>query len=295
MGLGILFRRIGLLDEKTVHRLNSLLYWAALPALLFRSILGVGSGILSEPNLFCAVHSTFLFAPAIAFIVARMFTKDRRKLAVSVFTSIRSNNVFMGIPAVTIAMGQEGLKAVSFYLAVSLVGYNFISITWAQAALSGRPTLKSLRDTLFQLLKNPLIVASIMGVGAAWTGLRGLPFWLDTAVKMVGDTGSGIALIALGSSISFEGLGAALRSAWRDSLFKLFVYPSLVWCAFLVWPVDSLLRDAVVLVSAMPAAVNCFVIAHKMGMDSEYAGKIVTLSTALSVFSLPIWIVLLKI
>jgi len=295
MGLGVLSRRIGLLDGRAVHRLNSILYWAALPALLFRSILGVGPGILSEPNLFWAVHSTFLIVPAIALILARISTSDRRRLAVSVLASIRSNNVFMGIPAVTIAMGQEGFQAVSLYLAVSLVGFNFISITWGQVILSGRLTLKSLHDTLLQLLKNPLILASIMGMAGAFAGFNRLPFWLDSAVKMVGDTGSGIALIALGASISFENLRGAMKSAWRDSLFKLFVNPALVWCAFLAWPVDPVLRNAVVLTSAMPAAVNSFVIAHKMGMDHEYAGKIVALSTALSVFSLPIWIWLLGI
>ena len=295
VGLGVLFRRIGLLDERTVSRLNSILYWAALPALLFRSILGVGPGVLSEPNLFWAVHSTFLIVPAIALSLARASTSDRRRLAVSVLTSIRSNNVFMGIPAVTIAMGQEGLMALSLYLAVSLLGYNFISITWAQLVLSGKLTARSLLGTLLQLLKNPLIVACILGVAGASAGFSKLPFWLDAAVKMVGDTGSGIALIALGASIRFDDLGEALRSTWRDSFFKLFLNPALVWCAFLVWPVDPVLRNAVVLTSAMPAAVNSFVMAHSMGMDHEYAGKIVALSTALSVFSLPIWIWLLGI
>jgi predicted permease len=45
----------------------------------------------------------------------------------------------------------------------------------------------------------------------------------------------------------------------------------------------------------MPAAIHTFVIAHSMGMDYEYAGKIVTLSTALSVFTLPIWVWLLGV
>lgn len=295
MGLGFLFRRLGLIGEDTVPRLNSILYWAALPALLFRSILGVGSEIFSDPNLFWAVHVSFLTVPAIAWLAARSFSKDRKRVAVSVLTSIRSNNVFMGIPAVTIAMGQQGLESISLYLAVSLLGFNLISITWAQVVLSGRFTLRSFVGTLIQLLKNPLILACILGVACASVSFDKLPFWLDVALKMVGDTGSGIALIALGASLRFDNLGEAFRSTWRDSLFKLIVNPALVWIAFLVWPVNLLLRNAVIMASAMPAAVNNFVISHNMGMDQDYAGQIIALSTALSIFTLPVWIWLLGI
>ena len=295
MGLGVLFRRIGLLDERTVQRLNSILYWAALPALLFRSILKVDQDILSNPNLFWAAHATFLIGPALALFLGRAFTSDRRVLAVSALISIRSNNVFLGIPAVMTVMGTEGLQAISLYLAVSLLGYNLLSIIWAQLILSGKLTLRSLITTLGALLKNPLILACLMGVAGSLAGFNKLPQWFDSALKMVGDSGSGIALIVLGATIRFENLGEAMKSTWRDCLFKLFICPAIILCAFQIWPVNQLLRNTVVLTSAMPAATPIFVIAQSMEMDHEYAGKIVTLSTALSVFTLPIWVWILGI
>lgn len=293
MALGVLFRRIGMLGEETVPRLNAILYWAALPALLFRSILKVGSGIFADPNLFWAVHVSFLVVPGIAWLMAIPFTRDRRRIAVSVLVAIRSNNVFMGIPAITIALGQEGLDALSLFFAVGLLGYNFISITWAQAALSGNVSFRSLFSTLKQLIKNPLILACIFGVAGSSLGFSELPGWLDSTLKIIGDTGSGVALIALGASLRFAGMGRAFRSTWRESLFKLFIHPALVWGAFLVWPVAPVLRNTVILVSAMPSAINTFVIAQNMGMDSNFAGEIIALSTALSVISLPLWIAML--
>jgi len=295
MGLGVLLRRTGLLDDRSLPHLNSILYWAALPALLFRSILGVDQDILSNLNLFWAAHATFLLGPALALFLGKVFTSDKKVLAVSALSSIRSNNVFMGIPAVVTVMGAKGLQAVSLYLAISLLGYNFLSIVWAQVVLSGRLTVKSLMGICWGLLKNPLILACLMGVAGSLTGFNKLPQWLDAALKMLGDCGSGIALIALGASIRFGNLGEAMRSTWRDCLFKLFISPAIMLCALQIWPVDPPLRNAVVLISAMPAAIHTFVIAHSMGMDYEYAGKIVTLSTALSVFTLPIWVWLLGV
>jgi len=77
MGLGVLFRRIKLLDDETVLRLNSILYWAALPAFIFRSILEVGHEILSNYSLFWALHLSFLLVPAVALALGRLFTVDR--------------------------------------------------------------------------------------------------------------------------------------------------------------------------------------------------------------------------
>ena len=76
-----------------------------------------------------------------------------------------------------------------------------------------------------------------MGVAGALMGFDKLPYWLDAAVKMVGDTGSGIALIALGASIRFENFGEAVISTWRDCLFKLFISPALILASS--WPGPS--------------------------------------------------------
>lgn len=295
MALGVLFRCTGMLGEETVPRLNAILYWAALPALLFRSILKVGSGIFADPNLFWAVHVSFLVVPGIAWLMAMPFTRERKHLAVSVLVAIRSNNVFMGIPAVTIALGQEGLDALSLFLAVGLLGYNFISIVWAQVALAGSVSIRSLFTTFRQLLKNPLILACIFGVAGSSMGYSELPGWLDSTLKIVGDTGSGVALIALGASLRFSGMGRAFRAAWRESFFKLFIHPALVWVAFLIWPVAPVLRNTIILLSAMPAAINTFVIAQNMEMDPDFAAEIVALSTAFSIISLPLWIAVLGV
>ncbi len=288
--LGWTLRRTGFLSDELSAGLIRLLYYVGLPALLFRKISSVGPEAIADPNLFLAVHVTLFVVPLLAWGLAILFRENRSRLAVSVLLADRSNNVFMGIPVITAVMGAEGAAGISVYLAVGLVAYYLFSMAWAQFALSGELSPGSLAGTARSLIKNPLVLACLAGVTASLAGLGGLPVWLDLFLANLGSMSSGLALLALGASLRIERPLASLRSAWRDSLFRLFLHPAVMWGVFQLLPVDPVVQNAVVLSTAMPSAVNNFVLARGMGMDHRYAGEVIAASTVLSAFSIPIWL-----
>lgn len=291
--LGWGLRRTGFLTETLAAGLIRLLYYVGLPALLFRRISSVEPGAITSLNLFLAVHITLFVVPLLAWGLARLFRENRSRLAVSVLLADRSNNVFMGIPVVTAVMGPEGAAGISLYLAVGLVAYYLFSMVWAQIALSGEFSRKGLAGLARSLIKNPLVMACLLGVSASLLGLGDLPAWLDLFLGSLGSMAGGLALLALGASLRIERPLASLRSAWRDSLFRLFLHPAVMWAVFCFLPVDPVVEQAVILSTAMPSAINNFVLARGMGMDHDYAGEIIAASTVLSVISIPIWLHLL--
>ncbi len=295
MAMGWLARRRGLIREESISQFNDLLYWIGLPALLFRSTLSAGKDAFSSPNLFIAVHLAFIVTPALAWAIASLRREDKNRRAVSVLVSVRSNNVYMGIPAIALAMGEPGSRALGLFFAVCMVGYHLVTLTWAQVAVSGGLNRDSIKKTVVGLSKNPLLLSCLAGVTLAALGFDTLPGVLDEALKIAGAMASGVALITLGASLKVEHLFQVLGRTWVDVLVRLFLSPALVWLAFLAWPVDIVLMQAVVLVSAMPAAVNNFVLADSMGMDSVYAGEVIVASTLFSVVSIPVWVFLLGI
>ncbi|MEA4880467.1 MAG: AEC family transporter [Synergistaceae bacterium] len=291
--LGWCFPRFGILPRETFQDINKILYWLAIPALLIRLTARADLSTLGNWNLFFAIYAGYCILPLIAWGAGRAAGEKRERLAISVLVSMRSNQVFMGIPVVSIAMGTPGLEALSIYLAVSLVGYHIISISSSQLVLSGGISPASIKNSLIKVLTNPMVLACFIGIFFSFKEIHVFPRPVDTTLKVLGDIGTGLALLSIGAKLEVRALPSLLKTTWRDSAVKLLVQPGVVWGLFLLLPVSPAMMKAVVLVSAMPVAVNSLVVAHGMGMDDRYAGEVITLSTILSVVTIPLWIRLL--
>ena len=169
---------------------------------------------------------------------------------------MRSNQVFMGIPVVSIAMGTPGLEALSIYLAVSLVGYHIISISSSQLVLSGGISPASIKNTLKKVLTNPMVLACFIGIFFSFNGIHVFPRAVDTTLKVLGDIGTGLALLSIGARLEVRALPSLLKTTWRDSAVKLIVQPAVVFGLFLLLPVSSTMMKAVVLGSTAAISSN---------------------------------------
>ena len=294
--VGMALRASGFLKIQARDTLTRVLYWIVLPPLLFRTTYLAGNGELPEKNLFIAAYGVMFTVPLIALAISSLLThkNDRVRQALATMASARANNVYLGLPACALALGSEGTEAASLYLAVTLPGYNLISIMWGEIVLSGGLNIRTLHRRVLSVIKNPMVVSCILGLSAA--GLKiPVPETLLTYMKIISDMATGIALIALGTSLELSDILPALRHAWHDALIKLALHPAVTWLFFSIWPSPEIFFRAAMIVASMPTAVNTFIVAGGMGLDEQYACEIVAVSTCLAPISIPVWIALLGI
>ncbi|MGI6251888.1 MAG: AEC family transporter [Aminivibrio sp.] len=292
---GWAFAEFGIVKRETFKDLNGILYWLAIPATLFRLVAGVDVTSPGNLNLFFAVHANYLIMPVIGWAAGKLAGEGRDRLAISVLTSMRSNQIFIALPVIAIAMGTKGLEPLSVYLAVSLVGYHMISVAASQIALSGGISPESLLISAKKLAVNPMVLACLLGAAFSLSGIHEFPHPVDVTLKVMGDVGTGMALMAVGSGLSFRSLPSMLKKTWRDCIVKLLVQPVILLGLFMIWPVEKAMMQVSVFACAMPVAVNTLVASQGMGMDYKYAGELIAVTTVLSAATIPLWIRLLGI
>lgn len=298
--IGNLLRLRGFYSDSDINALTKTLYWVILPPLLFRTTFLSGKEVLVQFNLLFALTLCYIFTIAIAWLGAGIFYHkgNSKRIAVSAFSSIRSNNIYLGFPVVLLAMGEAGLHQASIYIAVSTISFQLLSITAGEVALSGKLSLLSFIDILKKLTVNPLVLSCAGGILLAFTGLEKLPFVFDEAMKLMGSAATAVALLALGGTLDLSRtnrLFQIIRTTWADCAVKLLIHPVLMWLLLLLFPVEKPLLQATVLLSSMPSAVNCFILAKEMDMDGDYAADLVAATTVLGMISIPLWAVFLGI
>ena len=166
-------RARGFYSANDISALMKTLYWVILPPLLFRTTYIAGTEVLRQPNLLIASTLCYIITIIAAYAGSRAFAHkgDVRRTAVSVFSSFRSNNIYLGFPVIQLAMGEAGLHEASIYVAVTTVSFQLLSIAAGEAVLYGRPSARGILDMLRKLVLNPLIISCVLGVIAAASGL----------------------------------------------------------------------------------------------------------------------------
>lgn len=293
IAMGNVLKRRGFYSAADIAALSKTLYWVILPLLLFRTTYISGTEVLTQPNLLISVNVCYIATIALSWGGAAFFAHkgDIRRIAVSVFSDFRSNNIYLGFPVIQLAMGEAGLHLASIYIAVSTIFFQVLSIGAGELALNGRLTAKSFAAMGRRLGKNPLVISCVAGVLAALAHVP-IHFVLDETMKLVSGAATAVALLALGGTLDISRMSRVveiIRRTWFDIIIKIIVNPLLMWGALILFPVDSELLKVTVMLSSMPCAVNCFIIAKGMGMDGEYAADLVASTTLLGILSIPAW------
>jgi len=282
IGLGYTIRRIGLVDAHFFAQTNGLVFYVCLPILLFYKI---GTADFSSNFSIDLVAATGI-AVGCCFLLAYLYGAWRKFPAPvhGAFCqgSFRGNLAYIGLAIVYNAYGDAGLTKAGILLGFLVPVLNFFAIL--ALVLPQQHQRTNYLEISKQIILNPLILASLVGIVWSFFHLP-MPTILDRSLNIATGMTLPLALISIGGSFSLDKLRGDIWTAALATAIKLILLP-IVTAIFMVFFNISGLDFAIgLLMAGAPTAVATYIMASKMGADSELAGAIVVLATACSSFS----------
>ena len=300
--IGWLIGRTRLLSAEGLRGFTAVTFYALFPALLLRSMAKVELATLDLDILLAFFGAVLLLYAALMGLgrLQGLGLGDRAMLALS---GVFSNGVGIGIPFITFAFGEKGLVPLLMIISVhSLILLTFSSFLMeVDAKAGGRDRLAAkLGGAALSMVKHPVIPAIFAGL--AWGELTRLvpglatPAVIDRILQALAAAAPPCGLIMVGASLAHVGLKGHWQSAALATVFKLALLPVLVWTfGRYVFPLDPLWLMVATLNAALPAGANVYLVAQMYGVGVARATNAVVISTAASVFTLSVALLLLGV
>jgi predicted permease len=293
MALGYVLRRFFSLDEHWVRVTNTVIFRLLLPLLLFRNMYESDiAGILDPGTVgvallcICGVTVTFLL---LYLIVPRVEPEDSRR-GVLIQGIFRGNTAIFGIPVATQLFG-EGKIALTVLLVSCVVPLlNVLSVIALERFRSGKTDV---RKMLIEIVKNPLVIAIMLGVVANLLHI-GLPSFIKNTAWSLSNCATPVSFLTLGASFTFASAAKNRKALTGAVLARLFVVP-FIWIGLAgLLGYRNQQIAGVMLIFAPSTAVSSFPMACAMGGDAQLSSEIVVFTSAFCMLSMFLWIFGLK-
>lgn len=305
--IGYAVGRSDLLGDRAEAVLGRFVFHVAMPAALFALVSGARPASFANPSMVAFAAGTALVC-GLGFLAAgRLFGRGTADRAIGGMASGYVNSANLGIPVAVQVLGDASFVAQVILFQVLLVSPVILTLLDAGTGVGTRPGSRrrvAVRRMLTMPVRNPIIMASLLGLAVSALGLR-LPHALAHSFDLLGAAAVPTALITLGFSLnarpSADSSAKAVPNAvpgagaWRTGraevvvtvVLKTLLQPLIAFVVggpLLGLPEHQLL--AVVVCSALPSAQNAFLYAQQYGRDTRVARDAVVASTVVSMATL---------
>ncbi|MDQ7984683.1 AEC family transporter [Pseudomonas sp. G34] len=292
IGLGYLAAMGGLLNREQVRGIGAFVITFAMPALLIKTL---GTAPIQQtllPGYLLAYAFGSLAAFAAAFSVSRWLRGDNLSgSAINAMGMSVSNSGFVGYPLVAAAIGSPAVLGMAMGMLVENLLMIPLALVLAEAGKQqGGGGLSVLGVIFGRLLKNPVIIGILIGLGVSLLGIE-IPPLLFKPIDMLAGVSAPLALFVIGAGL----FGMKARGVWVDAAWiasgKLIVHPLAVLCAFLLVPgIDPVMKAVGVLFACSPMMSIFPILGQRFGLEDRCSATLLV-ATVLSFFTISLALV----
>lgn len=267
-------------------QLEKVIYFLLFPAMLVATLATANVGEVPVVRLALALLGGMLAFAGLLWAVQRRLGLEPAAFT-SVFQGALRFNTYVGVAGAAALHGTAGATVAAVAVALMVPMVNVLCVASFIAAGTLGPS--SLGKSLAALVRNPLILACLAGIGLNLSGI-GLPGWSGSAVELLGRAALPLGLVAVGVALRPQALLRVDRGVWTSNLVKLVLMPALVFAVALMLGLDAVSRDVALLFAALPTATSAYILARQLGGDAELMAALITGQTLLAMATLPLWL-----
>ena len=284
MGVGYVLARKGWFTEETTAQCTRILLYVVISCVIITQLQVEVSAQVVRSMLLSAAGMAVPFVVMLP-VVQLMFRKEGYDTrVVRRFGMVYANSSFMGLPLLAGILGKQAL----LYGVISMLIFTVFQWTHGAVTMGGKYSVK-------RMLVNPGMISMAIGLLLFAFNLR-IPAPIFNAMDFMTDMNSPLAMVVIGAQMARADIRSVFRSAklYLAAAVKLILVPAVVCVAILPLKLEPVSYCACVVMAACPTAGTTSMFAQMFRRDVETAARMVTLSTLLSVITLPIFAVLAR-
>lgn len=293
LGLGILFRRHGLVTDEFARTGSDLVFKVTLPCLLFVKL--VETDFLHDLPIVLLVYAVVAIVAVFIGLdlLATRFVAEGTDRGVFVQGAFRSNMGIIGLAYCLSAFGEDVIAIASIYLAVITSLYNVLAVI-ALTRHQDQDASRHVAGLIIRgIVRNPLILAILAGVAVSMSGLYVPQIALETGAYFARMT-LPLALLCAGASIRLREFQSAPPLYWA-TFGKLILVPLLITGGGILLGLRGVELGVLYLMSASPTAAASYPMTQALGGNYHLAAAIIAATSLGSIVSSTLGVFLLRV
>jgi len=291
LGWGV--RKKGILPSEFFRPANLLVYYLAIPALIFRAISGASITENFHGNALFLTLVAVSASYGIAWLTCRLRHIPANLSGTFIQSAGHGNLGYIGFAVAFYFLGDAGLVKASLIAGFLMILQNLLSVialrSYALKSQSGAVSSGG-KGLVASIFGNPVIIAAMAGILASIFHLP-IPRILQRVLDILSGMALPMALLLIGGSLSLELVRKYLRLSMGAIFIKLVVLPGLGLVLFRAFGVSSTEYLPGLILLASPTATVTYILAREMHGAPEFAAASISAATLLSALTFSLWLV----
>jgi malate permease and related proteins len=287
--LGWVARRKGFIPGQFIGPANRLVFYFAIPAMVFAAIAKGSLKTDFNPVLLGCTLAAVGLSFGMTWIMGFMFQVTRRRFGTFVQNAVHGNLGYIGLAVAYYYLGQEGFISASLLIGFIMILQNLLSVFILQFYNDTDTTRHNAGRILSKIMANPVIISAVAGICFSLTDAA-LPTVLVRTLEIISGMALPLALLLIGATLNFDVMKSQLALVLPAAGIKLVLVPGIGFVLFTLYGLSSDTYVPGLILLASPSATISYVMAVEMNGDVDFAVTAISACTLLSAISFSIWL-----